>query len=35
MTNITKEKLDRVYDAYKNGKISRRHFLKYLSLIHI
>jgi len=32
MTNITKEKLDRVYDAYKNGKISRRHFLKYLGL---
>ncbi|MFN2197726.1 MAG: extracellular solute-binding protein [Anaerolineales bacterium] len=32
MTNITKEKLDRVYDAYKNGKISRRHFLKYIGL---
>jgi spermidine/putrescine transport system substrate-binding protein len=32
MANITKEKLDRVYDAYKNGKISRRHFLKYLGL---
>ena len=32
MVNVTKEKLDRVYDAYKNGKISRRHFLKYLGL---
>jgi len=32
MANITIEKLDRVYDAYKNGKISRRHFLKYLGL---
>ena len=32
MTNVTKEKLDRVYEAYKNGTLSRRHFLKYLSL---
>jgi len=32
MTKITKEKLDRAYEAYKNGTISRRHFLKYLGL---
>ena len=32
MTKITKEKLDRVYEAYKNGTISRRHFIKYLGL---
>ena len=32
MTKVTKEKLDRVYEAYKNGTISRRHFLKYLGL---
>jgi spermidine/putrescine transport system substrate-binding protein len=32
MAIVTKEKLDRVYDAYKNGKLSRRHFLKYLGL---
>ncbi|MDT8443181.1 MAG: extracellular solute-binding protein [Desulfuromonadales bacterium] len=32
MSVVTKEKLDRVYDAYKNGKISRRHFIKYLSM---
>jgi spermidine/putrescine transport system substrate-binding protein len=32
MTKITKKKLDRVYEAYKNGTISRRHFLKYLGL---
>ncbi|MFO7713924.1 extracellular solute-binding protein [Desulfosarcina sp.] len=32
MAIVTKEKLDRVYDAYKDGKLSRRHFLKYLSL---
>ncbi|MGW8187790.1 MAG: extracellular solute-binding protein [Desulfobacterales bacterium] len=32
MTIVTKEKLDRVHDAYKNGKLSRRHFLKYLGL---
>ena len=32
MAKITKEKLDRVYDAYKNGQMSRRHFLKYLGL---
>ena len=32
MANVTKEKLDRVYEAYKNGTISRRHFLKYLGL---
>jgi len=31
MSKITEEKLDRVYDAYKSGKISRRHFLKYLA----
>ena len=32
MAIVTKEKLDRVYDAYKNGTLSRRHFLKYLGL---
>ena len=32
MTTVTHEKLDRLYDAYKNGSISRRHFLKYLGL---
>jgi len=32
MAIVTKEKLDRVYDAYKSGRLSRRHFLKYLSL---
>ena len=32
MAIVTKDKLDRVYDAYKNGKLSRRHFLKYLGL---
>ena len=32
MANVTKEKLDRLYEAYKNGTLSRRHFLKYLGL---
>ena len=32
MANVTKEKLDRLYDAYKNGTLSRRRFLKYLGL---
>jgi spermidine/putrescine transport system substrate-binding protein len=32
MAIVSKEKLDRVYDAYKIGRLSRRHFLKYLSL---
>ncbi len=32
MTTVTNEKLDRVYDAYKSGKVSRRHFIKYLTL---
>ena len=32
MAIVTKEKLDRVYDAYKDGTLSRRHFLKYLGL---
>ncbi|NNF99945.1 MAG: extracellular solute-binding protein [Desulfobacteraceae bacterium] len=32
MAIVTKEKLDRVYDAYKNGRLNRRHFLKYLGL---
>ncbi len=32
MTTVTNEKLDRVYDAYKNGQISRRQFLKYLAI---
>ncbi len=29
---ITKEKLDRAYDAYQNGRLSRRQFIKYLGL---
>jgi spermidine/putrescine transport system substrate-binding protein len=32
MANVTKDKLDRVYEAYRSGKISRRQFLKYLGL---
>ena len=32
MAIVTKEKLDRVYDAYRNGRLSRRHFIKYLGL---
>jgi spermidine/putrescine transport system substrate-binding protein len=32
MAIVTKEKLDRLYEAYKNGTISRRQFLKYLGL---
>ena len=32
MSTVTHEKLDRLYEAYKNGSISRRHFLKYLGL---
>ncbi len=32
MAKVTNEKLDRVYDAYKNGTLSRRHFLRYLGL---
>jgi len=32
MPTVTKDKLDRVYEAYRNGKISRRHFIKYLGL---
>jgi len=32
MTIVTTEKLDRVHEAYKSGKISRRHFIKYLTM---
>ena len=32
MANVTIDKLDRLYEAYKNGTISRRKFLKYLGL---
>jgi spermidine/putrescine transport system substrate-binding protein len=32
MSKVTHEKLDRLWDAYRNGQISRRHFLKYLGL---
>ncbi len=32
MTIVTQEKLDRVYHAYQNGNLSRRHFLKYLTM---
>ncbi len=32
MSNITQKKLDRVYEAYKSGKLSRRHFMKYMAM---
>jgi len=32
MSIVTQEKLDRVYEAYKSGKLSRRHFMKYLAM---
>lgn len=32
MAIVTKEKLDRVFEAYQEGRLSRRHFLKYLGL---
>lgn len=32
MAIVTKEKLNRAYDAYQNGSLNRRHFIKYLSL---
>ena len=32
MAIVTTDKLDRAYEAYKNGKLSRRRFLKYLGL---
>jgi spermidine/putrescine transport system substrate-binding protein len=32
MAIVTKEKLDRVVDAYQNGSLNRRQFIKYLSL---
>ncbi len=32
MANVTKEKLDSLYEAYKNGTLSRRQFIKYLGL---
>ena len=32
MAKISQDKLERVYDAYQSGKISRRQFIKYLSL---
>lgn len=32
MSIVTKEKLDRVHEAYMEGKISRRHFIKYLTM---
>jgi spermidine/putrescine transport system substrate-binding protein len=32
MANVTKDKLDKVYEAYKNGTLSRRQFLRYLGL---
>ena len=32
MSKVTNEKLDRVWDAYRNGRIDRRRFLRYLSL---
>jgi spermidine/putrescine transport system substrate-binding protein len=32
MSIVTQEKLDRVYEAYKSGKLSRRHFMKYMAM---
>ena len=32
MSTVTKENLDRLYEAYRNGRLSRRRFLKYLGL---
>jgi len=32
MSIVTHEKLDRVYEAYKSGKLSRRHFIKYMAM---
>jgi spermidine/putrescine transport system substrate-binding protein len=32
MSIVTKEKLDRVHEAYMEGKVSRRHFIKYLTM---
>jgi spermidine/putrescine transport system substrate-binding protein len=32
MSIVTKEKLDRLYEAYQEGKLSRRHFIKYLTM---
>ncbi len=32
MSIVTKKKLDRVYEAYQEGTISRRRFIKYLSM---
>ena len=32
MSNVTTENLDRLYEAYRNGRLSRRRFLKYLGL---
>ena len=32
MAIVTKEKLDHAYEMYREGRLSRRHFLKYLGL---
>jgi len=32
MAIVTQEKLDRAYELYREGRLSRRHFLKYLGL---
>lgn len=32
MSIVTQEKLDRVHEAYQSGKLSRRHFMKYLAM---
>ncbi len=32
MSIVTKEKLDRLYEAYQEGTLSRRHFIKYLTM---
>ena len=32
MGTVTKEQLDRVYDAYREGKLSRRQFIRYMAV---
>lgn len=32
MSIVTKEKLDRVHELYREGKVSRRHFIKYVTM---
>ena len=32
MSNVTADRLDRMFEAYRNGRVSRRNFLKYLGI---